>query len=226
MHKADLNGIKSILVGIGVLAAASSHAQIIIGNLGTDSAGTDVSAFLGGAGGMAFTSSTSFTLGSVDLRLVVFPGPSISVKIYDNDMQGTPLNPSDDLPGTAQFTLSNPSFVADGVTVNTYNFQDPSQHVLSAGTYWVVAYDASDTGTEWRTGSTAPSGSPSAAHFGVATSSTEFLSVPDTRTPPSPQPNFVYQVNVPEPSEYAAMAAFGLVAFALLRSRRDRFGML
>ncbi len=221
MWNSDWTGFRSLLVSMGMLLAASGHAAIVIGNLGSDDGDNarEISILAGGAGGMGFTPSTGFALASVDLKLVVYAGtaPDISVAIYGNDTKGNG-DPSDDLPGTALFSLTNPAFFADSA-VHTYAFNDSAQHGLSAETtYWVVAFDASDAGTDWRMRTTVPSGD-SASHFGVATDETE-SPVPTTRIA---SPDFLYQVNsVPEPRTWALAAGLVLVAFALLRCRSPR----
>ncbi|MBI2929254.1 MAG: hypothetical protein HYY24_26620 [Verrucomicrobia bacterium] len=203
------------------LVAASGQAAIVIGNLGSDD-GTDewdISLLAGGASGMGFTVSSDFAVASVDLKLVIYAGtePAISVAIFNNDTKGNG-DPSDDLPGSALFSLSNPAFSADSA-VHTYTFNDPAQHELSAGTtYWVVAFDNSDAGTDWKMRATVPTGD-SASHFGVATDETE-SPMPTTRIA---SPDFLYQVNsVPEPAEWGLMAGSALLAFGLLRSHKKQ----
>lgn len=209
-----------ILLGLALAARAS--AAIVIGNLGEDD-GTDawpISILDGGAAGMGFTVTSDFDLASVDLKLVIYAGltPNLSVAIHSNDDRGTPDDPADDLPGAAQFTLSNPTFIADG-TVRTYTFTDPAQHTLSAGvTYWVVAFDNEDSGTDWRMRDSAPSG-PWADHFGVATDDLE-SPLPTTRIG---SPYLLYQVNaVPEPAAYGVAVGVALLGFGLSRSRWTR----
>jgi hypothetical protein len=210
---------RPLLVGLALATKAS--AAIVIGNL--DEADNmnpwPISTLDGGAAAMGFTVTSDFNLASVDLKLVIYAGltPSLSVAIHANADQGTP-DPADDLPGALQFTLSNPTLIPDN-SPRTYTFTDLAQHPLSAGTtYWVVAFDNSDSGTDWLMSDTSPSG-PWATHFGVATDDLE-SPLPTTRIG---SPYLSYQVNaVPEPAVYGVAVGLVLLAFGLGRSRRTR----